>query len=206
VLHLAAVPRVWLGRLGPAQPDTGTRRPQATAVIIMGPGRNMDKGGSAFLDITGRSPAAQLTVTKYLLAKMRSATGQRAADRLWDARERVTQVLYELGEQHAEPRPDGTVRLPITQGELGDLAGVAVSTVERILKDLRRQGLVATRFREITIRDMAYLSSLRFPQERPEKPLPAVLSTFPCLDEPPVISPSRHGETCCVAVRRLAIW
>jgi hypothetical protein len=33
--------------------------------------------------------------------------------------------------------------------------------------------VVATRYREITIRDMACLGSMRFPREKPEKPLPA---------------------------------
>lgn len=145
------------------KPRTATARAvgQVTALKIT---------GSAFLNIVSRSPAAQATVTRYLLSKMRSATERRAADRVWDAKERVAQVLYDLGERHAEPSPDGVVRLPITQGELGDLAGVAVSTAERVLKDLRKQGVVATRYREITIRDMAYLDSIRFPPEEPEEP------------------------------------
>ena len=154
------------------KPRTATARAigQVTALKI---------NGSAFLDVVSRSPSAQATVTRYLLSKMRSATERRAADRIWDAKERVAQVLYDLGEKHAAPGPDGVVRLPITQSELGDLAGVAVSTAERVLKDLRRQGAVATRYREIAIRDMAYLDSIRFPQEKPEtretpeKPLPA---------------------------------
>ncbi len=65
------------------------------------------------------------------------------------------------------------IRIPITQSELGELAGVAVSTAERVLKDLRRQGVVSTRYREITIRDLSYLDSIRFPMERRENPLPA---------------------------------
>jgi len=39
---------------------------------------------------------------------------------------------------------------------------VAVSTAERILKDLRRQGVVSTRYREVAIKDMAQLDSIRF--------------------------------------------
>jgi len=148
-------------------------KPRTATARAVGLVTALKVNGSAFLDITSRSPAAQITITRYILSKMRSATEHRAADRVWDAKERVAQVLYELGERHAEPCPDGTVRLPITQGELGDLAGVAVSTAERVLKDLRRQGVVATRYREITIRDMAYLGNMRFPQEKPEKPLSA---------------------------------
>jgi CRP-like cAMP-binding protein len=103
---------------------------------------------------------------------MRATTERRAAERIWDARECLAQVLYELGMQHAQPDADGLIRIPITQSELGELAGVAVSTAERVLKELRRQGAVSTRYREITIRDMGYLDSIRFPKEKPENPLP----------------------------------
>ncbi len=70
----------------------------------------------------------------------------------------------------AQPDPDGTIRIPITQSELGDLAGVAVSTAERVLKDLRKQGAVSTRYREIMIRDIDYLDSIRFSRNMPENP------------------------------------
>lgn len=146
------------------KPRTATARAagQATALKV---------SGAVFLDVISRSPGAQATVTTHLLSKMRSTTQRRAAERVWEARERVAQVLYELGERHALPGPDGTLRLPITQAELGDLAGVAVSTAERVLKGLRKAGAVATKYREITIKDMPYLGSIRFPQEKPEKPL-----------------------------------
>jgi CRP/FNR family cyclic AMP-dependent transcriptional regulator len=124
-------------------------KPRTATARAAGPVTALKIGAAAFLAITGQSPAIQATVTRYLLAKMRSTTERRAAERVWDAKERLAQV-----------------RLPITQGELGELAGVAVSTAERVLKDLRKQGAVATRYREITIRDMAYLGSIRFPREK----------------------------------------
>lgn len=149
------------------------QKPRTATARAVGPATALKIGGSVFMDIINRSPSAQVTVTRHLLSKMRSATERRAAERVWDARERVAQVLYELGERHAEPGPDGSLRLPITQSELGDLAGVAVSTAERVLKDLRKAGAVVTKYREITIKDMPYLDSIRFPQEKPEKPLQA---------------------------------
>ena len=144
-------------------------KPRTATVRAAGPVTALRIGGSAFLALTG-SPAAQATVTKYLLAKMRTATERRAAERVGDAKERLAQVLYELGQQRAQPDPDGTIRIPITQSELGDLAGVAVSTAERVLKDLRKQGAVSTRYREIAIRDMDYLASIRFSRDTPENP------------------------------------
>jgi CRP/FNR family transcriptional regulator, cyclic AMP receptor protein len=123
-------------------------------------------GGAAFMAIAGESPAIQATVTRYLLAKMRAATERRVAERLWDAKERLAQVLYELARVLGEANAaNGTVAIPITQGDLGDLAGVAVSTAERVLAELRRQKVISTRYREIVINDMAYLDSIRFPAE-----------------------------------------
>jgi CRP/FNR family transcriptional regulator, cyclic AMP receptor protein len=148
-------------------------KPRTATARAAGPVTAVKVGGAAFLSIASRSPAAQAAVTRYLLAKMRAATERCAAERFWDARERLAQVLYELGEQHAQPDADGMIRIPITQSELGELAGVAVSTAERVLKELRKQGVVSTRYREITVRDMAYLDSIRFSGERPENPLPA---------------------------------
>jgi CRP-like cAMP-binding protein len=148
-------------------------KPRTATARAAGPVTALKIGGAAFLAFAGRSPAIQVTVTRYLLAKMRSTTERRAAERVWDARERLAQVLFELGRLRAQPDPDGLIRIPITQSELGELAGVAVSTAERVLKDLRKQGAVSTRYREITIRDMGYLESIRFPREKPETPLHA---------------------------------
>jgi len=138
-------------------------KPRTATARAVGEVTALKIGGGAFVQITGESADMQGAVTRYLLSKMRSTTERRAAERVWDAKERLAQVLYDLGRLHAQPGPDGAVRVPITQSELGELAGVAVSTTERVLKDLRKQGVIATRYREITISDMTYLDSLRFP-------------------------------------------
>jgi CRP/FNR family transcriptional regulator, cyclic AMP receptor protein len=140
-------------------------KPRTATARAAGPVTALKVGGAAFLGLAGRSPAVQTTVTRYLLDKMRTSTERCAAERVWEARERIAQVLYDLGQKHAQPDSDGLIRIPITQSELGELAGAAVSTAERVLKDLRKQGAVSTRYREITIRDMTYLGRIRFPRE-----------------------------------------
>jgi CRP/FNR family cyclic AMP-dependent transcriptional regulator len=139
--------------------DDGPRTATARAA---GPVTALRIGGAAFLASAAESPAMQRTVTAYVLAKLRFTTERRAAERVWDARERLAQVLYDLGECYAEPDADGMIRLPLTQGDLGELAGVAVSTAERVLKEFRSRGAVSTRYREITIRNMGYLGRIRF--------------------------------------------
>lgn len=139
-------------------------KPQHATVRAAGEVTALRVSGTAFLAITSRSREVQTVLTRYVMGKFRATTERRAAERVWDARERLAQVLYDLAQEHAEPGPGGTVRIPLSQSELGELAGVSVSTTERILKDLRKQGIISTRYREITIRDMAWLRSIRFPQ------------------------------------------
>jgi CRP-like cAMP-binding protein len=145
-------------------------KPQTSTARATGPVTAMRIGGGAFLTLSGRSPEFQTAVTHYLLGQLRASTERRAAERVWDAKERIAQVLFDLGQKHAQPDSDGLIRIPLMQSELGELAGVAVSTAERVLKDLRKQGALSTRYREITIRDMAYLNRIRFLEEKPESP------------------------------------
>ena len=64
----------------------------------------------------------------------------------------------------------GVVRIPITQAELGQLAGVAVSTTERVLKEFRLLGIIATRYGATEVRNMAALEMIRFSEEAAENP------------------------------------
>jgi CRP/FNR family transcriptional regulator, cyclic AMP receptor protein len=139
------------------EPRTATARAVGTVSAIR-------ISRARFTEFGQRYPAAQTTITKSLVAKMRAATERHAAERTWGARERVAQVLYELAEDYGEQAGDGAVviPLPITQSELGELAGVAVSTTERVLGDLRKEGVIATRYRKIAIRDMTFLGTIRF--------------------------------------------
>jgi len=118
-----------------------------------------------FADFTAAFPEVKDLVVQYVLGKMRATTARRAADRVWGARERLAQELYELATEHGAPRSGGLVRIPITQAELGQLAGVAVSTTERVLKELRLLGIIATKYGATEVRDMDALETLRFAEE-----------------------------------------
>jgi CRP-like cAMP-binding protein len=139
--------------------DDGRRTATARAA---GPVTAQRIGGAAFMTLAAESAVIGSTVRRYVMAKLRAATERRAAERVGDARERLAQVLYDLGAMHAELDPDGLIRIPLTQGDVGDLAGVAVSTAERVLKEFRLLGAVSTRYREITIRNISYLGSIRY--------------------------------------------
>jgi CRP/FNR family transcriptional regulator, cyclic AMP receptor protein len=141
--------------------DGMPRTATARAVGAVGAIRISRSGFAAF---GRRYPEALATITRSLVAKMRAATQRHAAERTWGAKERLAQVIYELAAGYGEPADDGTVviPLPLTQMELGELAGVAVSTTERVLGELRKEGAIATGYREIAVRDIDFLGALRY--------------------------------------------
>ncbi|HEX4089460.1 MAG TPA: Crp/Fnr family transcriptional regulator [Trebonia sp.] len=118
-----------------------------------------------FADFAAAFPELKDLVFKYVLGKMRATTARRAADRVWGARERLAQELYDLAKEHGEADSGGVVRIPITQAELGQLAGVAVSTTERVLKEFRVLGIIATRYGATEVRNLSALEALRFTEE-----------------------------------------
>ena len=123
-----------------------------------------------FADFSASFPEAKDQVFAYVLGKMRATTARRAAERVWGARERLAQELYTLATQHGVAGADGVVRIPITQAELGQLAGVAVSTTERVLKEFRQLAIIATRYGATEVKDMAALETIRFAEEAAQNP------------------------------------
>jgi CRP/FNR family transcriptional regulator, cyclic AMP receptor protein len=117
-----------------------------------------------FVAFRERYPDASGTITRSLVAKMRAATERHAAERTWGARERLAQVIYELAADFGQPAANGDMVIPLslTQMELGELAGVGVSTTERVLAEFRKKGVIATGYREIVVRDMSFLENIRY--------------------------------------------
>lgn len=106
-------------------------------------------------------PAARDSLMRSLLAKIRTSTDW-YAQRARSARERLARALYDLATDYGETEEDGSVVIPLelTQGEMGELAGTAVSTTERILAGLREEGVIATGYKEVTVHDMDRLREI----------------------------------------------
>lgn len=127
-------------------------------------------GRAAFDALGKRYPGIKDVVTRHVIAKMREETERHAAERVWEAPQRLAQVLYELAGTHGQPNGAGEIKLPITQSALGSLAGVATSTAERVLKEFRRRGVIETGYGTIIVRNLGYLGSIRFTRQNPENP------------------------------------
>jgi CRP/FNR family transcriptional regulator, cyclic AMP receptor protein len=138
--------------------------PRAAAVRAVGTVGAVRVTRARFAAFTEAHPTALTAVTRSVVAKLRAGTERHAAERNWGARERLAQVIYDLATGYGEKAEDGGViiPLPLTQMELGELAGVAISTTERVLAEFRRQHLIQTGYREIAVLDMACLGDTRF--------------------------------------------
>lgn len=125
-------------------------------------------GRTRFQEFAARHPDADHRIAVSVLGKMRAAIRRRAEARTWDARARLAAVLHELATDYGEPVPEGTmIGMPLSQFELGGLAAVAESTAERVLKGLRQDGLVLTRYRRIVVCDLAALAAIRDGARKP---------------------------------------
>jgi CRP/FNR family cyclic AMP-dependent transcriptional regulator len=123
-----------------------------------------------YTEFAAAYPAVTSLIFKYVLAKVRASTERLAAERTWGAKGLLAQELFDLAMEYGEPGQGGVVRVPITQAELGQLAGVAVSTTERVLREFRDRGIIATRYGATEVRDMAALEAIRFSEEDRSNP------------------------------------
>lgn len=133
-------------------------RPRLATVTTAGPVIARIIGQDEFIGFLSRNPDVALAITRGVGDKLRSATARRIDFTGCDVATRFARVLLELAVRYGEQTPAGTViRCPLTQTELATLVGAAEPTVQRVLRQLRADSVVATGYRETTILDMAGL-------------------------------------------------
>lgn len=121
-----------------------------------------------FLGFLSRNPDLALAVTRGVSDKLRSATARRIDFSGCNVATRFARVLLELAVRYGEQTSTGTViRCPLTQAELAKLVGAGEPTVQRALRKLRADGVVATRYRVTTVLDLAALRQRAFPVAGP---------------------------------------
>lgn len=79
-----------------------------------------------------------------------------------DALERLTHLMCETRYRLAmiEPRPGNTIHFPLTQDDLADALGLTPVHVNRKLQQLRMDGLISLRSRQLTFHDLHALEQL----------------------------------------------
>jgi CRP-like cAMP-binding protein len=140
-------------------------RPRLATVTTAGPLIAQVIAGAEFVGLLSRDPELSLAVTRGVTDKLRTATSRRVEFTGCDVNTRFARVLLELAERYGEQAPQGrTIGCPLTQTELATLAGAAEPTVQRALRQLKADGIVATGYRVTTVLDMAALRQRAYPE------------------------------------------
>jgi len=139
-------------------------RPRLATVTTAGPVTARVIGQSEFRAVLSRDPELALAVACSISDKLRSATSQRINFTGCDATTRFARVLLDLATRYGQQTAAGQrICCPLTQTEMATLAGSAEPTVQRMLRRFKADGIVATRYRETTVLDLAALRKRAFP-------------------------------------------
>ncbi len=132
--------------------------PRTASAMALNPISAVRVSRTAFLAYCAAHPAATRMIMQSLTRKIRQTTSFPPAGRSMDSRMRIARVLYDVAAEYGTRRANGSVVVPpLTQEDLAALAVVGTSTVERTLRELRDDGVVLTRYRQIIVLKMDVL-------------------------------------------------
>lgn len=142
-------------------------RPRSATVVACGrePVDAVCLESDAFLSVLSRWPRALVTLTESVSSKLRTSTRRRVERTGCAAEVRLARILVEMAEDHGTPGHSPgqghsrsvVIGVDISQVEWGTLMSATESTAQRAMGKLRAKGLVDTRYRRATIRDLAAL-------------------------------------------------
>lgn len=146
-----------------------TGAPRSATVTACGPltARVLPRG--ALLELLVGRPEIALALTGIVADRLRWANRRRLDFRGYPAKVRLARLLVELAASYGASGPGGVViGCRLTQPELATLVGAAETTIHKVLRDLREEGLLETGYRSTTIRDLPRLRLLAdLADERP---------------------------------------
>jgi CRP-like cAMP-binding protein len=109
-------------------------------------------------DFIEHRPDVSLAIATVLSERLRSADHHRVDLVACPAPARVGRVLDEVLTRHGKPTPGGwLLGIPLNQVEIASLAGVSLSTVEKTLHVLQRDGVLRRQQRRIVVTDVRRL-------------------------------------------------
>ncbi len=142
-------------------------RPRAATVTALSPIRALVVPAARFTGFLDGHPDVWMHVTGTFVQRMDESGARLTAHVTSRGPQRLAGLLTHLAElsaQHAPPAPDGSIEIgpPLSQEELGSWMDASRETVARALNGLRREGLIRTGWRRITVVDLpASASSAR---------------------------------------------
>jgi CRP/FNR family cyclic AMP-dependent transcriptional regulator len=100
-------------------------------------------------------PGTTVQIASMVAARLRVANEFRIDFASYHAQVRVARAIVKLAQQYGYQARSGglVIDVPLTQTELASICGAAKITVEKILYEFRRRGLVETGYRRIVVLD-----------------------------------------------------
>jgi CRP/FNR family transcriptional regulator, cyclic AMP receptor protein len=112
--------------------------------------------GEEFRTFLREHPKAALLTTSMVGQRLRMANRRRIEFGGYTVRIKVARVLVDMGRSLGQ---GNVVQVPLSHRELAELTGSAVVSVQKALRQLRREGLVNTGYRHIVIQDLEGLDT-----------------------------------------------
>jgi CRP-like cAMP-binding protein len=103
-------------------------------------------------------PGAALALAGMVADRLRWANQFRVEFTAYSAKVRVARVLVKMALAYGRRTPTGLeIGFELTQSELASLCGAAEVTVQKALRDVRRDGSIVTGYRTVTVVDLEAL-------------------------------------------------
>jgi CRP/FNR family cyclic AMP-dependent transcriptional regulator len=149
-------PGQWLGLISMLDNQGAIHDAQAHSdcVLLQVPNR-------AFLATMEQDPQLMHSCLQMLCERSRMTYDNLAAETLLPLRARLVRLLLMLLDQHGRDSQDGVeLTLKLSQDDLSDMLGVTRQSLNRELKALEKQGIIAIAYSRITLRDVPLLQSM----------------------------------------------
>ncbi|MEU3185128.1 Crp/Fnr family transcriptional regulator [Streptomyces sp. NPDC006923] len=135
--------------------------PRSATVTACGPLTARVSQSGELRRLLERNPVISMALTGMVADRLRWANRRRLDFRGYPAKVRLARLLVELAESYGSSRDEGVViGCRLTQPELATMVGAAETTIHKVLRDLRDEGLLETGYRSTTIRDLPELERL----------------------------------------------
>jgi CRP/FNR family transcriptional regulator, cyclic AMP receptor protein len=137
-----------------------SRRPRSATVIAATDLDGTVISAASFVAHLERTPQLANRISDIMAEKLRAANRRRLEYNAYPAEGRVALVLCEVALAHGHPEGAAwRIGAEITQADLASLASTSVRTIEKVLRSLEQDRLVARRRRDLVVTDLAALMS-----------------------------------------------
>jgi CRP/FNR family cyclic AMP-dependent transcriptional regulator len=106
-------------------------------------------------------PEASLRMAAVMGERLRWANERRGDFAAFPPEVRLARLLVEITRICGSTTAEGlSIGVALSQPELATMIGVSEATMQKVIRDLRRQGVIRTGYRSITVLDLAALRTL----------------------------------------------